>query len=874
MNGTLLQTEIQDNTTKAKPDLAMMLRAYDLFFAGIREEEVVGFGQHYEGPNFKYVSYLNFRENIEDLVEWQARSVEPNACFLANPIRYDYEQTKGKKTTSSTSKKTDFLRVCWYLLDLDRIPSLRDVPANAKQLTMLAKANESLMGFLDGIGFTCVLNHFSGNGYGLAIPVHFANTPETEKKFKAMNKIIQDCLKDFPEVEIDNAFIQPRQPWSIPGSLNRKAGRQTLRKALNYDKFTPEDIVNSRDSNTICLNGHLAEAQILTTSDYQPKGRLVFNEAISGPQSEMLDYLTQWDNDHCFKELLTDHGYKLVKDFGHKAYFKRPDKEGSGHGLVVGGQKNRLWNWSSSDSIFPVGQPIKPYWAYLLLKGIVSKDGMVIDQSRSDDFYREVRQRYKRPFSLDNQVTIARPEPIEMIEPAKPIEPMTVQEPEQATGTLANIPMPGVIEDIAQEIMACNSKHSPSIDRAFALGLFSFMVGKSRVYKTGLSCNSYIVNLAPSSAGKEAGKIFINRFLDFVAAKNENENRIKGLAEGASCYGYTLLKASSTSQGLCDEALNHGRVLITGDETERFLHPDENDKVGLEVRNLLLEVSNSGLVPGRALASGATRKTATNCFVSQIHIIQPRAYFGAFQNNSDIKGAIGRFIHFEADKGLVKHDRDINPRDFPEDLIRIGLYWQAENLKGLERKLPGLIDKGQDIPHMGRFQPDRLTITSPESLQDKIFEYRKYCNAMATKEGEANNGILEKFWDKNAEHCIRLAMDFVLAEDPRALNLTVASWDWAVKVMSLSGQVLLKNQNKILKTRMGQLEEDILAFLNTFWQAGKTLPEAEIWRKFRGRFGETNKRQCDEMIRSLQALGMIKVIEPEDKRYSSKLCKP
>lgn len=902
----LSQPEIQDNTTKAKPDLAMMLRAYELFFAGVREEEVVGFGQHYKGPSFKYVSYLAFRENLDDLVEWQANSGLPNACFLANPLHDNFNQPEEARTykktepgtiTSPTSTTKDFSRVCWYLLDLDRVKALKYPegskdysPATPVQLTMLAEANKALMDFLDGIGFACILNHFSGNGFGLAIPVLFANNRVTERKFDSMNKIVQDCLKDFPEVEIDNGFASPRQPWSIPGSLNKKAGRQTLRKALNYDQFTPEDIVNSRDSNTICLEGHLAEAQILTASDLQPKGKLVYNEATSGLQSEMAEYLTQWDNDHCLKEMLIEHGYKLVKDFGNKAFLKRPDKEGLGHGLVVGGQKNRLWNWSSSDSTFPVGQLIKPYWAYLLLKGI-AKDNRIVDQSGAKDFYREVARKYKSPFSLDRQIhlgnqvevprkisapAIVEPEkPVEPIEPAKPIEPSsTAQEPRQATGTLANISMPGIIEQIAQEIMACNPRHSPSIDRAFALSLFSFMVGKSRIYKTGLFCNSYIVNLAPSSAGKECGKTFTHRFMDFIAVENEKKIKVLGLEEGACCYGYKLLDPSSTAQGLSDEALYHGRLLITGDETERYLHPDENNREGIAVRNLLLSVSNSGLIPGRALASGGTKKTAGNCFVSQIHTIQPRAYFGAFQSNLDTKGFIGRLIHFEANKGLVKHHENINPRNFSEDLIRTGLYWQAENLNGLERALPNIMDKVQNTPYMGRFQPDRLTITASKSLEDKIYEYSQYCDDKATKEYEANNGIIEKFWDKNPEHCIRLAMDFTLAEDCKALKLTLASWDLATRIMSESGLVLLRNQNKILKTKMGQLEDDIMSYLQGIWAEGRTIPFTQIWRNFRSRFGETNHKQCEDMINSLASLGMIKVNRHEDKRLSSELCKP
>jgi hypothetical protein len=92
--------------------------------------------------------------------------------------------------------------------------------------------------------------------------------------------------------------------------------------------------------------------------------------------------------------------------------------------------------------------------------------------------------------------------------------------------------------------------------------------------------------------------------------------------------------------------------------------------------------------------------------------------------------------------------------------------------------------------------------------------------------------------------------------------------------MGLSRQVLIKNQSHILKSKMSQLEEDLMAYLQTFWKAGQTAPLSELWRKFRSRFGENNYKQFSEMINSLQALGMICVDPQEDKRYSQRLSKP
>ena len=312
-----------------------------------------------------------------------------------------------------------------------------------------------------------------------------------------------------------------------------------------------------------------------------------------------------------------------------------------------------------------------------------------------------------------------------------------------------------------------------------------------------------------------------------------------------------------SAQGIADEALAHGRILIMGDETERFLHPDENNREALQARDLLLRVSTSGLITGRALASGASRKTAGNCFVAQIHTIQPKAYFGAFKSDQDTKGFIGRLIHFEASKGVIKRHRNVNAINFSQKLIKAGLYWQAENLKGLESKLSSITDKGQTIPSLGRFEPARLVLHASDHLEDKIFEYATYCDDMATKEMKAGNGLLEKFWDKNAEHCIRLASTFTYAVEYEARLMTLEAWDLATKLMWLSRQALVSNQGTILKTKNQQIEEDIVNHLQQFWEKGESLPAAAIWAKFKSRFEEHT--QWYKMMLSLGMNGLARV---------------
>lgn len=880
----LSEQTIQHKPTKDKPDLAMMARAYELFFSGMRDEEIVGIGRHLKGDNFKYLTYWDFRENLDELVEWQIDSDLPNACLLANPLNDNFDQpeedrtykkTTAETTTYPTSIETDFARVRWYILDLDRVKALKEPagskgysPATSSELTMLSNANRALMEFLAGIGFACVLNHFSGNGYGLAIPVEFVNGKEVKRKFLAMNKIITEALADFPEVELDNGFAGPRQPFTIPGSLNKKAGRATLRRALNYDQFTSDDLANARESNTMCLEAHLAEAQILVANDYQPKGKLVFNETTSGPQSEMADFLTQWDNDHCFKQMLIEHDYKLIKDLGHKAYFKRPDKEGPGHGLVVGGQKNRLWNWSSSDDTFPQNQLIKPYWAYFLLKGI-AKDNRIVDQEGAKAFYREVGERYRQPFTLRDRfkANTVEADYTPATPPAALVPVEVKQEPRQATGTLAYEPMPGIIEKIAMDIGLRNPKVSPAIDRAMALGLFQLLIGKSRVHESGTYCNSWIVNLAPSSAGKEAGKLYAQRFMNQVAESFELSKLMPTLP--SRCFGYKIIGVNGANggspQGIEDELLINGRVFLVGDESEKFIHPEPKNDRAIGIRDLLLGASGKGMVIGRALSGGLTRPTINHCFISQIHTTQPRSYFEAFTNDNDFKGSIGRYLHFEANKGQPRFG--VRDSELNQDLIQQGLYWQAENLRGLDRiieSIKGTIGKDQ-VPFLGRFKPDQVVMSYCKQIdgeKGRVHQYRIYCDEQAEKAGIANNGLLERFWDKLAENALRLAMTYSSAVDRESPTITSQAWDLATSHLEGSRKVLVSNRGNILKSAGEAKEESLMADIKSYWAKGETIRVNDLYILHRSKYrhGEASgKKEFDDSLALLQELKQITI---------------
>jgi hypothetical protein len=870
----LSDVTIQDKPTLDKPDLAMMKKAYELFFYGTDDDEVVGFGQYYKGSNFKFLKYSDFKNSIDNIVKWQAQSKEPCVCFQPNPIRTNYPTTpKGTPPVSRKVGIDDVCRVRWFLLDIDRIETLRYpdgkknkandnyLPATKDQVKQLDHATQYLVDSLEDLGFKGILTNFSGNGFGIAIPVAFPISGSSETFAEFIN-LLKPFLGDFPEVEIDSAFSNPSQPWGLVGTLNTKGGARTLRRALNHKLYSGEDLEGCRRSNTVTLEAHLASQQ----PEVKELPEVKQTTPAKKDDGKFGEYLEMWDKDNPLKQMLMGQGYDFIKDLSTGAtWLERPDRGRGEPSIIVGGKKDRLWNLSSGDPYFKqhiakVDWAIRPYIARLMIDGIMDRDGKTIDKTRQDAFFLSVRQKYQPSFDLRKQVKLD-----SNTLTAIPAE----QGPNQATGTLADTPLPGTLETIAQDIGLRNATISPAIDRAMAIFLYQGIIGKSRVHESGTYCNSWLVNLAPTSAGKEAGKNYAQRFMNQVAEEFELSKVMPNLPP--QCYGYKIVGVNGanggSAEGIQDDMLMHGRLMIIGDESERFIHPGAKNDKAIGIRDTLLSASAKGRVIGRSLAGNASRKSITHGFVSQIHITQPQPYFEAFENENDFKGSIGRYIHFEADKGYPR----LEHKDFEisQGLILEGKYWQAENLKGLEKqidKLMGTIGKDQ-VPYLGRFKPEQTVMAYAKQIcgeAGRVYEYRKHCHEQAKKEGIVNNRLIERFWDKAAENALRFAMTAACALDRTTTEISSEAWDWATNQLEESRKALDSNRGNILKPKSKEREDILMAqILN--WDKKEELNTKTLYAKVRGRYrnGEVaGKPEFDHDIEMLNGITLVPLDQP------------
>lgn len=826
MNGKITKAKKQAISAD-KPDLETMEKFISLLTFGCREEEVIGFGQNYEGANFRYLNLNDFQETLHKQIQWLGDLRSHCPVFSLHPLRPDYQQTTPGQAVGKKHKGTDSTRIRWVVVDIDRTRELKDAGfADGEQIKMLTHAMGELHKELtERHGFKSIPIAFSGHGFHLYLPVEFPNTKETQRTLERFIDLIAPYLGEYSQLELDKQPLLPHTAIRLPGGVNRKyEGQHTLTKVINLDDLTPEGCEQARDTNSRLIEALVVENEP-ELEIYNPPRELIAKGLPKGlpatGQESMNGLLKLFDDQQDQKTIqgwLEAYGYELLgKRPSGALAFRRPGKQQKGLSLLLGGggRNNLTYGFSSSDTLIPPKIYIRPYFLKLLLEGVVSNpngtDYSVLKPDAFKEFFGNIRRTFGNG-SSNKTNTIPTPQPLAPAPPVQTdIKPETPKE-EDDKGTLANIKLPGILEQIAQDIGRNNAITAPEIDRAYAITLMGLLIGKARKGPTNLPCSTYLVVLAPSSCGKDAGKAYLPRFMRAVdelykptdiSLLNLKTYSIRGVV--GSSFG--------SPEGLQDELLIHGRLCINGNESERFLHPSSREKACLDARDFLLDASGGKELSGRALAGGRKRPGIPKPYVNMIHTSQPASYFAAFQDDSEYKGHLGRFIHLTAGWGAVNYNH--TPMEIPEDLLKAGSYWQQENLKGLERKLEQLRVKIGDEEKvcLGRFEPDGLVIGYSSTFNKRQLDYFQHCRDEARKANQAGNKALENTWSRINEQALRLTYIFTLAEDHKALEVDPKQFDLATKIMEKSLSVVACSGEDRLRVKSSKDREKVLGCL-------------------------------------------------------------
>jgi hypothetical protein len=841
MNGKITKAKKQAISAD-KPDLETMEKFISLLTFGCREEEVIGFGQNYEGANFRYLNLNDFQETLHKQIQWLGDVRSHCPVFSLHPLRPDYQQTPSKQAVGKKHKGTDSTRIRWVVIDIDRTKELKDAGfADGEQIKMLTHAMGELHKELtERHGFKSIPIAFSGHGFHLYLPVEFPNTKETQRTLERFIDLIAPYLGEYSQLELDKQPLLPHTAIRLPGGINRKyEGQHRLTKVINLDDLTPEGCEQARAENSIILEALVVENEP-EPEPYNPPKELIakglpkgFNATGQASMDDLLKLFDAQQSKETIQSWLEASGYKFLgKRPSGALCFQRPDKEVKGLSLVVGGSgnDNLTYSFSTSDTLIPPGIYFRPYFLKLMLEGVVSnpngKSHSVLKPEAFKEFFADLR-RASNSLLTTNTHEPVQPEPAkvqeslakeqarhESCEPAL-VQPLTIaqvqgEEPykEDEVGTLTDIKLPGFLEELAMVIGRNNMIKAPEIDRAFAIALGSLLIGKSRKGFTGLPLSTYLVTLAPSGSGKDAGRSFLHNYMNQVweLAKSENPTQTIDLPPFSIPSINGLM--SGSSQGLSDSLLISGRVLIVGDESECFLHPGRADKEAYQARNWLLTAYKGEYISGRALASGRSRPDIPHPFVSQIHTTQPASYFAAFQDDAGTKGQLGRYIHFRGYWNQANHQQSYS-HSIPESLLKEGLYWHKENLAGIERvsldKFKAKLGENEYVC-LGRFNPDFKVLQHSQVFHKRYMDHFQHCRDKAHEFNKSGNFLMEQIYLRISEQALRLASIFTCAESRNALEVNEKLFDLACRIMDRSAQVVAysgedKNRVKASKDR-------------------------------------------------------------------------
>ena len=871
----------KQSLSAGKPDLETMENFLSLLTFGCRDEEVICIGQWFKEETGRYLNYADFMAELPSHVRWLAESQHPILVAGLNPLLDTYPQTRVGESVSQTHKAKHISRLRWIVLDIDRIEEIKKAgPANGEQLSILKAGMEEMVKALKDLGFTSLLTTFSGNGHHIFIPIELENLETNHKKLMDFKELVEPYLAEYPQLEIDPLPLKPRTVIRIPGSVNRKYDNPVLTKIVNSDEVSREEIDNSRPGNTQLLETLLAENLLSkkTTKGYEsPMVMRVMEDDF--PQ-----LLTAYDKLQTVETIvgwLESLGYVVTgRGEGSLVRLRRPGrpKDRKGPTVVVGGQGNLTYSWSTGDSLLPAGIPLRPYWLKLLLEGIVKQNhcsdkATVVQDEKYKAFFTNIRNTFGTNSTQTNSKPVTGsqgPAPLPIVEIKN--EPA----PEDEKGTLSDIRLPGILEEIAEDIGRNNAILAPEIDRAYAITLFNLLVGKSRVGPTRLPCSTYLVVLAPSSCGKDSGKAYLPRFM----RKVDELCRPKE-ASLLNLKTYSIRGVVGTSfgspEGLQDELLIHGRLCINGNESERFLHPSSRDKACLDARDFLLDASGGKELSGRALAGGRKRPGIPNPFVTMIHTSQPTSYFAAFQEDSEFKGHLGRFVHLTAGWGKVNYNHI--PGEIPEHLLKEGIYWHQENLIGLEQKLERLKVRvgDEDKVCLGRFDSQPKVIQYTPSFNKRQLDYFQHCRDEARKANQSGNKALENIWSRVNEQSLRLSYIFTLAENRNALEVDPKQFDLATKIMERSLQVVACSGEDRLRVKSSKDRERVLNTIKAMvrdknpkdcleegWvRKNRLLKKCDKWLE--------DGNQLNRILLTLQEQGFLEWMEGLQGQYAGKV---
>lgn len=814
-------------------DAGMIAQSLELYFARYRDVDIVCVTTDLKGDGYLFQNACDFQSDLDDHAKYLATVADTQKssglfhtpiCIGPNPGIDDWPQSrwgaysKGYKNESIHSRH-------WLLFDLDRVDKKK--PPTAEDDSRLEKAKDHLVSTLRSRGLDGFVITSTGNGWHIDAPIFLKNDDYTTGLVAAVYEDLNLQMASFDSKIGFDTTKDIKRYWSLPGTWNLKYP-EAPRLRLLVESPTSATIADYVETNT---EAFFSWAMALKSSILKVEKKSL---KVAGKDHAFL----AWEADQCWSDILLDSGCKQYDKQGR--LWTRPGKDTQeGPSVIVGegraAEGGCLYNLSSSFATFPHQVGVRKYRAHLMVKGILTPGGEIADKARFDQFNRDLLARYgDRPAATKEtaETESSPPIPRDTKAPRSPAEKIKRSSASElldsddfagytaTTGTLDDVALPADIEMIAQDIDRHSAVKNLGLSRAAAIAVFSFLVGRSVRESTGRRGNIYAVILAKSCSGKASGLEYVDRLFSELCNHLHDQPRDFDIIQ---VTGRTF----GSPEGIQDSLRRHGRVLVTGDESEAFLLPS-NSQQGAPAREaaaLFRQHHNGKSLHGRTLAGG--KKTASTdwpCIV-QCHTTQGASYWKLMQEEHATSGLLSRYLHFVGGDGVPKRGF-VCDQIISASVSSLAKYWTERNRRNLNAESYADDDGGYEL---GRFSPPVTTIKFGADLEEKRYQLQVRCTRIAQMAEHRGDYLMSQAFGRLHEQAQRLALLFTLAENREATSVSASAWELAVHVAKLSADVILINCEHAGKMDTQKHRERILAFIRSQRDG---VGRREIMRKF------------------------------------------
>lgn len=375
---------------------------------------------------------------------------------------------------------------------------------------------------------------------------------------------------------------------------------------------------------------------------------------------------------------------------------------------------------------------------------------------------------------------------------------------------------PGLIGEIAKWIDDCAVHPAPLLSVAAALSTVCTLAGRRYATKTGMRPCTYVVGVAGSGVGKEAGRQCSMSILDLCGVPERIGTG--GIASGA---------------GLVARLVECPTQLFYLDEFGRLLAAFTSKNAGNHEREIMttflsLWGASSGLFKGKAYAERDTP------VIQQPHTVMygtttPDAFYGALRGSDATDGVLSRMIVMEVDHGqLDEVDPKASSAEPPESILQKAKLLTRGVIEG---NLGGVETSAM------RVTPTLVTV-SPEA---HAFA-RKISLGLTVQLGRVEHKDL---WVRAKEQTMRVAMAVALGCGRLQIELTDIKWAWALVRWSVTSMDDEFN-SRVAETDEGRARLSILAAIK---EAGGAISARDLARS-------KHVRKVDARLRKT-ALGLL-----------------